>query len=191
MPPIPPPRSPAAAWTRWRTSPAEEVAPGTPPSRASAAARGCWRHRRCCCRSLAHLCLCVCVRLRLCRAGGRHRRQSCVPLVRARAACARAPPAALGCAGRRGTARSDALPSLLRRRRLVVGARAPRRGRPVETAAPEDWDASCRVNIRGHAVATKAVLPHMKHAGGSIVFLGSISRTRATWRSPGAQRTPP
>ncbi len=45
----------------------------------------------------------------------------------------------------------------------------------METAAPEDWDASCRVNIRGHAVATKAVLPHMKHAGGSIVFLGSIS----------------
>lgn len=77
------------------------------------------------------------------------------------------------------------------RRRLVVGARAPRRGRPVETAAPEDWDASCRVNIRGHAVATKAVLPHMKHAGGSIVFLGNISRTRASWRSPGAQRTPP
>lgn len=46
----------------------------------------------------------------------------------------------------------------------------------VEHAAPEDWDNACSVNIKGHALVTKAVLPHMKKAGGgSIVFQGSIS----------------
>jgi len=46
----------------------------------------------------------------------------------------------------------------------------------AETATPEDWDNSCAVNIRGSALVTKHVLPHMKAAGGgSIVFQGSIS----------------
>eukprot|EP00036_Acanthoecidae_sp_10tr_P009867 CAMPEP_0182927376 /NCGR_PEP_ID=MMETSP0105_2-20130417/13755_1 /TAXON_ID=81532 ORGANISM="Acanthoeca-like sp., Strain 10tr" /NCGR_SAMPLE_ID=MMETSP0105_2 /ASSEMBLY_ACC=CAM_ASM_000205 /LENGTH=284 /DNA_ID=CAMNT_0025065321 /DNA_START=38 /DNA_END=892 /DNA_ORIENTATION=+ len=46
----------------------------------------------------------------------------------------------------------------------------------VEHGAPEDWDNACAVNIKGHALVTKAVLPHMKKAGGgSIVFQGSIS----------------
>ena len=48
----------------------------------------------------------------------------------------------------------------------------------VETASAEDWDRSAAVNIKGHALLTKAVLPHMKGipgSGGSIIFQGSIS----------------
>ena len=46
----------------------------------------------------------------------------------------------------------------------------------VETASAEDWDRSAAVNIKGHALLTKACLPYMKKAGGgSIVFQGSIS----------------
>ena len=48
----------------------------------------------------------------------------------------------------------------------------------VETATAEDWDRSAAVNIKGHALLTKAVLPHMKgipDSGGSIIFQGSIS----------------
>ncbi len=48
----------------------------------------------------------------------------------------------------------------------------------VETASAEDWDRSAAVNIKGHALLTKAVLPHMKgipDSGGSIIFQGSIS----------------
>jgi len=46
----------------------------------------------------------------------------------------------------------------------------------VETASPEDWDKSLGTNVKGSAMVTKAVLPHMKKAGGgSIVFQGSIS----------------
>ena len=58
----------------------------------------------------------------------------------------------------------------------------------VETASAEDWDRSAAVNIKGHALLTKAVLPHMKSVpaqpggapapsgmGGSIIFQGSIS----------------
>jgi len=46
----------------------------------------------------------------------------------------------------------------------------------VENASAEDWDRSAAVNIRGHALLTKHLLPHMKKANGaSIVFQGSIS----------------
>jgi 3-hydroxybutyrate dehydrogenase len=46
----------------------------------------------------------------------------------------------------------------------------------VEDATAEDWDRSASVNIKGHALLTKAVLPYMKRAGGgSIVWQGSIS----------------
>jgi len=48
--------------------------------------------------------------------------------------------------------------------------------RSVEHATAEEWDHSAAVNIKGHALLTKAVLPAMKRAGaGSIVFQGSIS----------------
>lgn len=46
----------------------------------------------------------------------------------------------------------------------------------VEHASAADWDKACAVNIKGHALVTKAVLPAMKKStGGSIVFQGSIS----------------
>jgi len=46
----------------------------------------------------------------------------------------------------------------------------------VEHATADDWDRSAAVNIKGHALLTKAVLPAMKRAGGgSIVWQGSIS----------------
>ena len=50
----------------------------------------------------------------------------------------------------------------------------------VEFATAEDWDWSSAVNIKGHALVTKACIPGMKAAGeGSIVFQGSISSFRA------------
>lgn len=56
----------------------------------------------------------------------------------------------------------------------------------VEDATAEDWDRSAAVNIKGHALLTKACLPAMKKTkkedgghdvagGGSIVWMGSIS----------------
>ena len=46
----------------------------------------------------------------------------------------------------------------------------------VEFATAEDWDRTAAVNIKGHALVTKHVIPLMKNAGGgSIVFQGSIS----------------
>jgi hypothetical protein len=41
----------------------------------------------------------------------------------------------------------------------------------VETATAADWDQSAAVNIKGHALLTKHMLPYMKRAGGgSIVW---------------------
>ena len=46
----------------------------------------------------------------------------------------------------------------------------------IEHATAEDWDASAAVNIRGHALLTKHLLPAMKgQRGASIVWQGSIS----------------
>eukprot|EP00662_Eupelagonemidae_sp_cell21_P055717 gene55717-18040_t len=49
----------------------------------------------------------------------------------------------------------------------------------VETATPADWDRTLGINVKGHAIVTKACIPGMKAAGGgSIVFQdnsGSIS----------------
>jgi len=46
----------------------------------------------------------------------------------------------------------------------------------VEHASAEDWDKTCAVNIKGHALVTKAALPYLKKsAAASIVFQGSIS----------------
>jgi len=48
--------------------------------------------------------------------------------------------------------------------------------RSVEDATAEDWDLSCAVNIRGHALVTKYCLPGLKLSrAGVIVFQGSIS----------------
>jgi len=45
----------------------------------------------------------------------------------------------------------------------------------VENATAEDWDNSAMVNIRGHALLTKYLLPYMKNLNASIVWQGSIS----------------
>lgn len=45
----------------------------------------------------------------------------------------------------------------------------------IEHATAEDWDASAAVNIRGHALLTKHMLPFMKGVHASIVWQGSIS----------------
>lgn len=54
----------------------------------------------------------------------------------------------------------------------------------VEHASPEDWDRSAAINIKGHAMLTKACLPYMKNlpassaggvGGATIIFQGSIS----------------
>ena len=46
----------------------------------------------------------------------------------------------------------------------------------VEHATAEDWDRTAAVNIKGHALVTKHVLPLFKASGqGSVVFQGSIS----------------
>lgn len=46
----------------------------------------------------------------------------------------------------------------------------------VETATAADWDWTCAVNIKGHALCTKACLPYLKKSdAASVVFQGSIS----------------
>lgn len=46
----------------------------------------------------------------------------------------------------------------------------------IEDATGDDWDQSYAVNIKGHALVTKHILPLMKQSGGgSIIFMGSIS----------------
>ena len=46
----------------------------------------------------------------------------------------------------------------------------------VETATAEDWDWTCAVNIKGHALTTKACLPYLKESdSAAVVFQGSIS----------------
>jgi NAD(P)-dependent dehydrogenase (short-subunit alcohol dehydrogenase family) len=54
----------------------------------------------------------------------------------------------------------------------------------VEHATGADWDRSAAINIKGHALLTKHVLPYMKAAGGgSIVWQGSISAFLAQVRA--------
>ena len=46
----------------------------------------------------------------------------------------------------------------------------------IEDSTEEQWDETCRVNIKGHAMLTKHAIPQLKeNGGGSVVFIGSIS----------------
>lgn len=47
---------------------------------------------------------------------------------------------------------------------------------PVETGSPEGWDAMYRINLRTAAIASRAVLTHLKT--GAIVNVGAAAATR-------------
>eukprot|EP01060_Flectonema_neradi_P000223 TRINITY_DN10159_c0_g1_i1.p1 TRINITY_DN10159_c0_g1~~TRINITY_DN10159_c0_g1_i1.p1 ORF type:complete len:291 (+),score=53.19 TRINITY_DN10159_c0_g1_i1:91-963(+) len=50
----------------------------------------------------------------------------------------------------------------------------------IENSTEEQWDETCRVNVKGHAMLTKHAIPHLKdNGGGSVVFIGSISSYKA------------
>jgi NAD(P)-dependent dehydrogenase (short-subunit alcohol dehydrogenase family) len=46
---------------------------------------------------------------------------------------------------------------------------------PIDVVAPETWDALIATNLRGAFLACRALLPHLRRPGGSIVHIASAS----------------
>jgi NAD(P)-dependent dehydrogenase (short-subunit alcohol dehydrogenase family) len=49
---------------------------------------------------------------------------------------------------------------------------------PIEELAPEEWDKTLAVNLKGTFLTVKYAVPHMKARGGSIVVTSSVNGTR-------------
>ncbi len=56
---------------------------------------------------------------------------------------------------------------------------------PIDDLAPNEWDKTLAVNLRGTYLCIHFAVPHMKANGGSIVIVSSINGT-TTFTSPGA-----
>ena len=57
---------------------------------------------------------------------------------------------------------------------------------PIDDLAPEEWDKTIRINLRGTYLTLHVTVPQMKaQGGGSIIVVSSINRNR-TFTSPGA-----
>jgi NAD(P)-dependent dehydrogenase (short-subunit alcohol dehydrogenase family) len=57
---------------------------------------------------------------------------------------------------------------------------------PIDELAPEEWDRTMQVNLRGSFLTLRYAVPHLKRAGGgSVVIVSSINGTR-TFTSAGA-----
>jgi NAD(P)-dependent dehydrogenase (short-subunit alcohol dehydrogenase family) len=57
---------------------------------------------------------------------------------------------------------------------------------PIDELAPEEWDRTIEVNLRGSFLTMRYAVPHLKRAGGgSVVIISSINGTR-TFTSAGA-----
>ena len=57
---------------------------------------------------------------------------------------------------------------------------------PIDDLAPDEWDNTIRINLRGTYLTLHLAVPHMKeHGGGSIIVVSSINGNR-TFTSPGA-----
>jgi NAD(P)-dependent dehydrogenase (short-subunit alcohol dehydrogenase family) len=55
---------------------------------------------------------------------------------------------------------------------------------PIEDLAPEDWDQTMSVDLKGTFLLTKYSIPHLKDQGGSIIITSSINGNR-TYRGFG------
>jgi NAD(P)-dependent dehydrogenase (short-subunit alcohol dehydrogenase family) len=49
---------------------------------------------------------------------------------------------------------------------------------PIEDLAPEEWDTTIEINLRGTFLTLKYAIPHMKSRGGSIIITASVNGTR-------------
>ena len=49
---------------------------------------------------------------------------------------------------------------------------------PLEQIAPEEWDRTLAVNLRGTFLTVRSALPLLKRAGGAIVVVASVNGTR-------------
>lgn len=60
---------------------------------------------------------------------------------------------------------------------LNIGIGRGRAGAGLAGTTPEDWDATCAVNLRSHFLLARAALPDMP-PGSAIVFVGSVAGLR-------------
>jgi NADP-dependent 3-hydroxy acid dehydrogenase YdfG len=63
---------------------------------------------------------------------------------------------------------------------VLVHAAAIADVRSVEDATPDDWDKQLRINVVSPALLTRATLPLIREAQGTVIFIGSGSGTRPT-----------
>jgi NAD(P)-dependent dehydrogenase (short-subunit alcohol dehydrogenase family) len=56
---------------------------------------------------------------------------------------------------------------------------------PIEELAPEEWDETIKINLRGTFLTVKYAIPHLKKQGGSIIITSSVNGTR-NFSNPGA-----
>lgn len=49
---------------------------------------------------------------------------------------------------------------------------------PLEELAPEEWDKTIAVNLRGTFLTVKYAVPHLKQQGGSVIINSSVNGTR-------------
>ncbi|QHT69410.1 SDR family oxidoreductase [Rhodocytophaga rosea] len=49
---------------------------------------------------------------------------------------------------------------------------------PIEELAPEEWDKTININLRGTFLTVKYAIPHLKKQGGSIIITSSVNGTR-------------
>lgn len=49
---------------------------------------------------------------------------------------------------------------------------------PLDQIAPEDWDRTLAINLRGTYLTIRAALPLLRRAGGSVVVVSSVNGTR-------------
>jgi NAD(P)-dependent dehydrogenase (short-subunit alcohol dehydrogenase family) len=58
---------------------------------------------------------------------------------------------------------------------------------PIEELAPEEWDETIKINLRGTFLTVKYAIPHLKKQGGSIIITSSVNGTR-NFSNPGCDR---
>jgi NAD(P)-dependent dehydrogenase (short-subunit alcohol dehydrogenase family) len=49
---------------------------------------------------------------------------------------------------------------------------------PLEELAPEEWDSTMAINLRGTFLTVKYAVPHLKRQGGAVVVTASVNGTR-------------
>ena len=49
---------------------------------------------------------------------------------------------------------------------------------PLEALAPEEWDRTLNVNLKGTFLTVKYAVPYLKKRGGSVIITASVNGTR-------------